>query len=35
MGERVMIEFIVDVAALSAAIFIGSAMYDWWRKRKL
>mgnify|MGYP003133039936 FL=1 len=28
-----MIDFIIDVAALSAAIFIGSAAYDWWRKK--
>ena len=26
-------DFIVDVAKLGAAIFIGSAFYDWWRKR--
>ncbi len=29
-----MIDFLLDVVALSAAIFIGSALYDWWRKRE-
>jgi len=28
-----MIDFIVDVATLGAAIFVGSAAFDWWRKR--
>lgn len=28
-----MIEFLVDVVTLGAAIFVGSAAYDWWRKR--
>jgi len=28
-----MIEFLVDVATLGAAIFVGSVAYDWWRKR--
>jgi len=30
-----LIDFLVDVAALSAAIFIGSAAYDWWRRNRL
>ena len=28
-----MIDFIFNVAALSAAIFIGSVAVDWWRKK--
>ena len=28
-----MIEFLVDVATLGVAIFIGSVAYDWWRKK--
>jgi len=29
-----MIEFLVDVVTLGAAIFVGSVAFDWWRKRK-
>jgi len=29
-----MIEFLVDVATLGAAIFVGSVAFDWWRKNK-
>ena len=28
-----MFSFLIDVMGLAAAIFIGSAAYDWWRKR--
>tara|TARA_B100000700_G_C14987930_1_gene829787 strand:- start:243 stop:353 length:111 start_codon:yes stop_codon:yes gene_type:complete len=31
--DKVMIDFLVDVAALSTAIFVGSIAYDWWRKK--
>lgn len=30
-----MSEFIVDVVALSVAIFVGSALFDWWRHREM
>ena len=33
--DNLMIDFLVDVAALSAAIFIGSIAYDWYRKKNL
>ncbi len=29
------LEFIVDVATLGAAIFVGSVAFDWWRKRRM
>ena len=29
-----MIEFLVDVVTLGAAIFVGSVAFDWWRKRR-
>lgn len=29
-----MIEFLVDVATLGIAIFVGSVAYDWWRKNR-
>jgi len=28
-----MLEIVAEVLILSAAIFIGSATFDWWRKR--
>jgi len=28
-----LVELIVDVIALSVAIFVGSALFDWWRHR--
>lgn len=30
-----MVEFIFNVAVLSSAIFIGSAAFDWWRKKNM
>ena len=30
-----MIEFLVDVITLGTAIFVGSVLYDCWRKRNL
>jgi len=30
-----MIDFVVDVISLSLAIFVGSALFDWWRKKDL
>ena len=29
-----MIDFLVDVATLGLAIFVGSVAYDWWRKNR-
>jgi hypothetical protein len=29
-----MVDFLVNVATLGLAIFVGSAAYDWWRKNK-
>lgn len=29
-----MVEFVVNVITLAAAIFVGTAAVDWWRKRK-
>jgi hypothetical protein len=29
-----MLDFVLNIAALSAAIFIGSVAFDWWRKRQ-
>ena len=29
-----MVEFIVDIIALSVAIFVGSALFDTWRRRR-
>ena len=31
--EVLMVSFLVDVATLGAAIFVGSVAFDWWRKR--
>ena len=31
--EILMVSFLVDVATLGAAIFVGSVAFDWWRKR--
>jgi len=33
-GEKVVIDFLVNVATLGLAIFVGSVAYDWWRKNK-
>lgn len=33
LQRKDMIEFLVDVITLGAAIFIGSVAYDMWRKR--
>jgi hypothetical protein len=30
-----MINFIIEVATLGAAIFIGSVAFDWYRKKKM
>ena len=30
-----MIDFVLNVATLAAAIFVGSVAYDCWRKRNL
>ena len=32
LGEKSMIEFLIDVATLGLAIFVGSVAFDWWRK---
>lgn len=30
-----MSEFVIDVVALSVAIFVGTALVDWWRHRRM
>jgi len=34
-GELIMLNFLVDVITLGAAIFVGSVAFDWYRKRNL
>ena len=29
-----MVELVVDIVALSVAIFVGSALFDMWRRRR-